>query len=104
MEKEQEVAEVESSIHQRDCTLRDMASEEKALEEQLRKVEERKADAAGERQGLRMSLNSLDDKVLLLSQQEKDILATLGEQRHRWVLELTVSECQFRLQDSVVLS
>ncbi|KAM7299453.1 kinesin-like protein KIF16B [Ixodes scapularis] len=89
LEKEQEVAEVESSIHQRDCTLRDMASEEKALEEQLRKVEERKADAAGERQGLRMSLNSLDDKVLLLSQQEKDILATLGEQRHRLQEELS---------------
>uniref|UniRef100_A0A131XYU4 Putative kinesin-like protein n=1 Tax=Ixodes ricinus TaxID=34613 RepID=A0A131XYU4_IXORI len=89
LEKEQEVVDVESSIHQGDCTLRDMASEEKALEEQLRKVEERKADAAGERQGLRTSLNSLDDKVLLLSQQEKDILATLGEQRHRLQEELS---------------
>ncbi|KAG0427053.1 hypothetical protein HPB47_025870, partial [Ixodes persulcatus] len=89
LEKEQEVVEVESSIHQGDCTLRDMASEEKALEEQLRKVEERKGGRRWGAPGLRTSLNSLDDKVLLLSQQEKDILATLGEQRHRLQEELS---------------
>lgn len=88
-EKEQDVAEIESLVHQGEVTLRGMVGEEKALEEQLQKIVERKTDAAGERQGLRTSLNTLDEKVVLLTQQEKDILATLGEQRHRLQEELS---------------
>lgn len=52
-------------------------------------VQDRKVDADTEQKELKTSLNSLDDKMAFLAQQEEDILSTLKNKRQRSVTELS---------------
>uniref|UniRef100_A0A1E1XLW9 Putative kinesin-like protein n=3 Tax=Amblyomma TaxID=6942 RepID=A0A1E1XLW9_AMBSC len=87
-EKEQDVADIESSVNQCDTKVKGIATEKENLEQQLQKVQDRKADADVEQKDLKTSLNSLDDKMAFLAQQEEDILGTLKDQRQRVEEEL----------------
>lgn len=88
-EKEQDVAEIESAAHQSDTKLKGVIAEKENLEQQLQKVQDRKADADTEQKELKTSLVTLDDKMAFLAQQEEDILGTLEEQRQRLEEELS---------------
>uniref|UniRef100_A0A224YS54 Kinesin family member 16B n=1 Tax=Rhipicephalus zambeziensis TaxID=60191 RepID=A0A224YS54_9ACAR len=88
-EKEQDVADIESSVNQCDSKLKGVATEKENLEQQLQKVQDRKEDADTEQKELKTSLNSLDDKMAFLAQQEEDILSTLKNKRQRVEEELS---------------
>uniref|UniRef100_L7M6K4 Putative kinesin-like protein kif16b n=1 Tax=Rhipicephalus pulchellus TaxID=72859 RepID=L7M6K4_RHIPC len=88
-EKEQDVADIESSVNQCDNKLKSVSTEKENLEQQLQKVQDRKVDADTEQKELKTSLNSLDDKMAFLAQQEEDILSTLKNKRQRVEEELT---------------
>lgn len=88
-EKEQDVADIESSVNQCDSKLKGVVTEKENLEQQLQKVQDRKVDADTEQKELKTSLNSLDDKMAFLAQQEEDILSTLKNKRQRVEEELS---------------
>lgn len=88
-EKEQDVADIESSVNQCDSKLKSVSTEKENLEQQLLKVQDRKVDADTEQKELKTSLNSLDDKMAFLAQQEEDILSTLKNKRQRVEEELS---------------
>ncbi|XP_065310731.2 kinesin-like protein KIF16B isoform X1 [Dermacentor albipictus] len=88
-EKEQDVADIESSVNQCDSKLSHCHTEKENLEQQLQKVQDRKVDADTEQKELKTSLNSLDDKMAFLAQQEEDILSTLKNKRQRVEEELS---------------